>query len=89
MFLSGAKIVREMVLSGSGFSIAVKLDGSKVVTGSSDNIVRVFDISTGDYLHIPTGYTDVVNSIAVISDGSRRLRWEEGKELRHKKEGRC
>ncbi|MGA7733201.1 MAG: AAA family ATPase, partial [Chloroflexia bacterium] len=44
-------------------------DGKYVVTGSSDNTVRLWSALTGYVLHVFRGHTDQVNSVAYSPDG--------------------
>ena len=46
-------------------------DGTWIVSGSDDNSVRVWDVSTGVKLMNLKGHTDTVKSVAVSSDGKK------------------
>jgi len=52
-------------------SVAFSGDGTRIVSGSDDNSVRVWDASTGAELTRLNGHTDYVNSVAFSSDGTR------------------
>ena len=65
----------EMQLQGHDghvYSVAFSPDDSKVVSGSMDKTVRVWDISNGTEILPPLrGHEDVVYSVAFSSDGSK------------------
>ncbi|PPQ86834.1 hypothetical protein CVT25_012554, partial [Psilocybe cyanescens] len=50
--------------------VAFSSDGSRIVSGSSDNSVRAWDALTGDEKLVLNGHTDLVYSVAFSSDGS-------------------
>ena len=52
-------------------SVAFSSDGTRIVSGSSDNLVRVWDASTGESLKVLKGHTKSVNSVTFSSDGNR------------------
>jgi WD40 repeat protein len=45
-------------------------DGSRIVSGSLDKSVRVWDALTGKEKHVLNGHIDLVKSVAFSSDGS-------------------
>ena len=47
------------------WSVAVTPDGSKIVSGSEDNTVKVWDLNTGQCLCTLTGHNGNVLSVAV------------------------
>ena len=53
------------------YSVAFSTDGTRIVSGSRDESVRVWDASTGGELKVLQGHTDVVQSIAFSTDGTR------------------
>ncbi len=66
----------ERVLSGHADrvrSVAVTADGSRVVSGSEDGSVRVWDLVTGMEQVRLTGHVGRVFSVAVTPDGSRAV----------------
>ncbi|MBA2307540.1 WD40 repeat domain-containing protein, partial [Candidatus Dependentiae bacterium] len=48
-------------------------DGTTVLTGSFDNTARLWDVKTGQQLHILQGHTEIVNSVAFNPDGTTVL----------------
>ena len=52
-------------------SVAVSGDGKRVVSGSGDKTVRVWDVETGECLKVMEGHTNWVFSVAVSGDGKR------------------
>ena len=52
-------------------SVSFSPDGSRIVSGSWDETVRVWDSQTGDSLHNLSGHTDLVTSVSFSPDGSR------------------
>ena len=57
--------------TGQVRSVAVSRDGTRVVSGSDDNTVRVWDLATGRQATTLTGHTDWVRATAVSRDGTR------------------
>ena len=51
--------------------MAVSPDGRRIVSGSFDQTVVVWDLETGKPIHRLTGHQDWVNSVAVSPDGRR------------------
>ncbi len=49
--------------------VAVSPDGRRIVSGSADKTVSVWDIQTGTLIHKLEGHQDPVNSLAVSPDG--------------------
>jgi NACHT domain- and WD repeat-containing protein len=50
-------------------TVAVTPDGHRVVSGSSDKTLRVWELATGTCLKTLEGHTDLVKAVAVTSDG--------------------
>jgi WD40 repeat protein len=57
-------------------------DGNRVATGSEDNTVRIWDITSGHCLHVLKGHTDAVEHLWVSPDG-HVVYSVAGKEVRH------
>ncbi|KAF5329940.1 hypothetical protein D9611_010506 [Ephemerocybe angulata] len=51
-------------------SVAFSRDGTKLVSGSNDNTVRVWDASTGKVQRALAGHSDHCTSVAISEDGS-------------------
>jgi WD40 repeat protein len=57
---------------GSEFiCVGVSRDGTRVVSGSSDGLVRIWDASTGAEVRKLKGHTSTVTSAAFSADGTR------------------
>jgi WD40 repeat protein len=52
-------------------SVAFSPDGSRIVSGSLDSSVRVWDARTGEHLRELQGHTDSIWSVAFSPDGNR------------------
>jgi WD40 repeat protein len=59
-----------MATQSSVCSVAFSTDGTHIVSGSYDNSVRVWDVSTGKELNVLNGHTELVNSVAFSTDGT-------------------
>ncbi|MCV3217343.1 AAA-like domain-containing protein, partial [Plectonema radiosum NIES-515] len=55
--------------SSSVWSVAFSSDGKTVASGSSDNTIKIWDISTGKLIRTLTGHSSSVSSVAFSSDG--------------------
>jgi WD40 repeat protein len=52
-------------------AVAVTSDGKRVISGSSDTTVKVWNLDTGEEVFNLTGHRDSVNAVAITSDGKR------------------
>jgi WD40 repeat protein len=50
-------------------TVAVTPDGQKVVTGSADRTVKVWEMASGRLLRTLEGHKDTVYAVAVFPDG--------------------
>ena len=51
-------------------SVAFSPDGTRVVSGSSDKTVRIWNVNTGEMERVLEGHTDLVFSVAFSPDGT-------------------
>ena len=57
--------------TSSVFSVCISVDGTRVVTGSSDKTANIWDAATGDVLRTLQGHTNLVWSVCISVDGTR------------------
>ncbi len=69
----GTKSARAIERSCAPESINVSADGLRVVSGSFDHKIRIWDVPSGKCLKILKGHRDSVFSFALNADGSRAL----------------
>ncbi|WP_437975744.1 WD40 repeat domain-containing protein [Sorangium sp. So ce295] len=55
--------------SGAVHSVALTPDGRRIVSGSSDHTVKVWDLASGAEIMTLTGHGDAVKAVAVTPDG--------------------
>ena len=64
-------------------SVAFSQDGKRIVSGSSDNTIRVWNADTGEVISAPfEGHTDWVTSVAFSQDGKRIVSGSKDKTIR-------
>lgn len=52
-------------------SVAFSMYGTRIVSGSSDESIQVWDVSTGQQRQVLTSHTDLVNSVSFSKDGTQ------------------
>ena len=52
-------------------SVVFNHDGTKIASGSYDNSIKVWNVSTGECISTLKGHTDDVNSVAFNHDGTK------------------
>ena len=52
-------------------SVAYSPDGTKIISGSDDKTVKIWDANTGECLKTLEGHSNYVNSVAYSPDGSK------------------
>ena len=70
------KLNPELILRGHTSSVrcmCVSADGTRVLTGSGDRTLKLWDSHSGECLQVFKGHTDCVNSAALSPDGQRVL----------------
>jgi WD40 repeat protein len=72
---SALRAIKERLIlrghTGPVFSVAVTPDGARIVSGSRDRSVRVWDARTGTELAVLKGHIAWISSVALTSDGAR------------------
>ncbi|KAG9075154.1 hypothetical protein FS749_013197 [Ceratobasidium sp. UAMH 11750] len=72
MYRRESALLRTINASGIVWCIAYSPDGARIVSGSYDNTIRIWDAHTGEVIGQPLqGHTGSVNSVAYSSDGAR------------------
>src|SRR6476620_1278111 len=54
-------------------AVAVTFDGKRAISGSSDNTLKVWDLTTGKEEFTLKGHNNSVNAVAVTEDGKRAI----------------
>ncbi|MEG3928195.1 MULTISPECIES: hypothetical protein [unclassified Microcoleus] len=54
-------------------AVAVTADGNRVISGSDDKTIKVWDLTTGKEQFTLNGHTSSVNAVAVTADGKRAI----------------
>jgi WD40 repeat protein len=81
----GGALVRTLTgHSDAVIAVAVTPDGKRVISGSNDQTLKVWNLETGEELFTLTGHTRGVTAVAVTPDGNGRF---QVREIRHSKSG--
>jgi len=54
-------------------SVAISPDGRKILSGSSDKTLKLWDLAKGECLHTFAGHKNYVNTLAISPDGRQAL----------------
>jgi WD40 repeat protein len=57
--------------TSSVLALALSADGQRVISGSYDNTLKIWDVANGDCLHTLKGHTDSVRALVLSADGKR------------------
>ena len=76
------KILKTELQDYNNNSVGFSPDGKYVVSGCSDNTVRIWDVITGDNIHVLKGHTGVVHSAAFSPDGKSVISGSEDDTIR-------
>ncbi|MFM2064854.1 MAG: hypothetical protein RLZZ507_4525, partial [Cyanobacteriota bacterium] len=69
---AGGRLLRTLSgHSGSVNAVAVTADNQRVISGSDDNTVKVWNLQTGEELFTLNGHSDWVQAVAVTADNQR------------------
>ena len=69
---AGGRLLRTLTgHSSSVNAVAVTADGTRVISGSDDNTVKVWNLETGEEQFTLTGHSNSVRAVAVTADGKR------------------
>ncbi|MEE1203610.1 MAG: hypothetical protein UHN59_04835, partial [Bacteroidales bacterium] len=53
------------------YSVAYSPDGTKIISGSKDKTIKIWDANTGECLKTLEGHSDDVRSVAFSLDGTK------------------
>ena len=67
------EIVPQMFHSSSVSSVVFSPDGARLLSGSEDKTMKLWDAATGRLIRTLEGHTDYINSVAFSPDGARVL----------------
>ncbi|WP_160290071.1 WD40 repeat domain-containing protein, partial [Aphanizomenon flos-aquae] len=70
---AGGRLLRTLSHSSSVYAVAVTADGKRVISGSHDNTVKVWNSETGEEQLTFSGHSREVKAVAVTADGKRLI----------------
>jgi WD40 repeat protein len=59
--------------SGAVNTLSITPDGKQIVSGSSDNTIKVWDMQSGTELFSLIGHTSIVNKVVLTADGTKAV----------------
>jgi WD40 repeat protein len=63
-------------------SVAYSPDGSKIISSSNDDTVKIWDANTGQCLKTLEGHIETVNSVAFSPDGTKIISGSDDKTVK-------
>ncbi|MTJ40871.1 WD40 repeat domain-containing protein, partial [Dolichospermum sp. UHCC 0406] len=71
---AGGRLLRTLSgHSSSVYAVAVTADGKRLISGSWDNTVKVWNLETGEEQFTLSGHSSLVQAVAVTADGKRMI----------------
>lgn len=81
--LPGGRLLRTLIgHTGAILTLGVTPDGKWVISGSSDNTIKIWNLKTGQEIFTLTGHTDKVNVVALTPDGKRLISGSSDKSIK-------
>ena len=68
---SGKELLKLQGHTGAVRSVFMSADGTRVISGSTDKSIRIWDAASGKELSRLEGHTNVVMSVCMSTDGTR------------------
>ena len=63
-------------------SVAYSPDGTKIISGSRDNTIKIWDANTGQCLKTLEGHSNMISSVAYSPDGTEIISGSEDKTIK-------